>query len=422
LVRLFLSLIILSIIQGCSPILKEVKSFSSEKQYHAGFYLLDPAKNKVLVDYQADKYFTPASNTKILTLYATKLILQDPLVEFYMVKDGSTVHLWPTGSPNFLNPVLADSSNYEILAQADSLVLSYANYTAERFGSGWAWDDYNSSYSPELSPFPIYSNFATFTLDSITHELSIIPSFLLDSVIIEHGDKFAVEREEHSNLFKVTVGHCHDCVRQRPFRLTLAMVAKLYSDTLHIPVSISNTPRPESAELITGTEQDSVTKVMMQESDNFLAEQLLLQVAGVLKDSLETSLAIDSLQHHLNSFLPDSAIWVDGSGLSRYNMITPRSVVRLWQELLTMYGRDRLLKIISVGGKSGTIKNWYSAEPPFIYGKTGTLRHNHNLSGILITKSGKLLLFAYMNNHYQTSSSTIKREMEQVLNSIYERY
>jgi serine-type D-Ala-D-Ala carboxypeptidase/endopeptidase (penicillin-binding protein 4) len=422
LVRLFLSLLILSIFQGCSPLLKEIKSFSSENQYHAGFYLLDPVKNKILLDYQGDKYFTPASNTKILTLYATKLFLDDPLPAFYMVKEDDNIQLWPTGSPTFLNPVLADSSNYEMLAGADSLVLSYANYTAERFGSGWAWDDYNSSYSPELSPFPIYSNFATFTLDSVTFDLSITPSFLLDSVIIAHGDKFTVEREESSNLFKVTVGPCHDCVRQRPFRLTPAMVAKLYSDTLHIPVSINNIPRPEQVRLVRGMEQDSVTKVMMQESDNFLAEQLLLQVAGVLRDTLETSFAIDSLQHHLSSFLPDSVIWVDGSGLSRYNMITPRSIVRLWQELLTMYGRDRLLKIISAGGKSGTIKNWYSAEPPFIYGKTGTLRHNHNLSGILLTKSGKLLLFAYMNNHYQTSSAVIKREMEQVLNTIYEKY
>jgi hypothetical protein len=33
-----------------------------------------------------------------------------------------------------------------------------------------------------------------------------------------------------------------------------------------------------------------------------------------------------------------------------------------------------------------------------------------------------LLLFAYMNNHYQTSSAVIKREMEQVLNTIYEKY
>lgn len=421
-VRPYFIIIIFFILQGCSPIIKEISSFSNENQYHAGFYLLDPANNKVLADYQGDKYFTPASNTKILTLYAAKLVLEDPLPAFYMVKDSSILHLWPTGNPNFLNQVLADSSNYEILAEADSLVLSYANFTSEHFGSGWAWDDYNSSYSPEMSPFPIYSNLATFTLDSLTGTISVVPSFLSDSLIIEQGEDFKVERENNRNIFTVTIGSYEDSIRQRPFRLTESMVAKLYSDTLHIPVSITYTVRPDSAKILTGMPQDSVFKVMMQESDNFLAEQLLLQVAGVLKDTLEASQAIDSLQHYLNSFLPDTAIWVDGSGLSRYNMITPRSVVRLWQEVLSMFGRERLMQIVSIGGEAGTIKNWYIAEQPYIYGKTGTLRHNHNLSGMLITKSGRLLLFAYMNNHYQSSSSVIKEEMEQVLYKIYEKY
>ena len=421
-IRPFLFIITFLTLQGCSPVLKEIKTFSKENQYHAGFYLLDPAKNEVLEDYQGDKYFTPASNTKILTLYAVNLFLDKSLPAFYIAEDSLATYLWPTGNPAFLNPVLMDSSNYDILSRAESLVLSYAGFASERFGSGWAWDDYNSSYSAELSAFPIYSNLASFTIDSVAGTLSVVPSFLQDSLILEKGEEFKVERRENTNIFTVTMGSYTDSIRYRPFRLTEAMVAKLYSDTLHIPVSVSSIPRPDSAKIFYGMAQDSVLKVMMQESDNFLADQLLLQVAGVLKDTLDASLAIDSLQYHLNTFLPDTAIWVDGSGLSRYNMVTPRSVVRLWQELLEDFGRERLLQLVSVGGESGTIKDWYIADQPYIYGKTGTLRHNHNLSGMLITKSGRLLLFSYMNNHYQSSSSVIKEEMEKVLFKIYEKY
>ena len=421
-IRPFLSIITFFLLQGCSPILKEIKTFSKENQYHAGFYLLDPAKNQVLEDYQGDKYFTPASNTKILTLYAANMFLEKSLPAFYIAEDSLATYLWPTGNPTFLNPVLMDFSNYDMLTRADSLVLSYAGFASKRFGSGWAWDDYNSSYSAELSAFPIYSNLASFTIDSVSGTISVVPSFLQDSLILEKGDEYKVERRENTNIFTVTMGFYTDSIRYRPLRLTKAMVAKLYSDTLHIPVSVSSLPRPDSAKILYGMEQDSVLKVMMQESDNFLADQLLLQVAGVLKDTLDASLAIDSLQYHLNTFLPDTAIWVDGSGLSRYNMITPRSIVRLWQELLEDFGRERLLQLVSVGGESGTIKDWYIADQPYIYGKTGTLRHNHNLSGILISKSGRLLLFSYMNNHYQSSSSVIKEEMEKVLFKIYEKY
>ena len=415
-------IIFLFLSQGCSSVLREIRSFSQVNQYHAGFYLFDPATEQVLADYQGDKYFTPASNTKILTLYAAKKVLANPLPTFYILEDSSVTYLWPTGNPSFLNPVLSDSTNFTTLAGADSLVLSYPNFATERFGSGWAWDDYNTSFSPELSPFPIYSNLATFTLDSLTNKVRVIPSFLRDSIIIKQGEHFKVEREEFNNRFTVTIGACKDCLRQRSFRLTEAMLAKLYSDTLHIPVTIASIPRPDNARILKGLPQDSVFKVMMQQSDNFLAEQLLLQVADELKDTFNIALAIDSIQHHLNLFLPDSASWVDGSGLSRYNMITPRSVVRLWQQLLIMFGRERLMRIIAAGGNSGTIENYYIAEEPYIYGKTGTLRHNHNLSGLLVAKSGRLLLFAYMNNHYSTGSVKIKEEMEHVLRKIYEKY
>ena len=410
-------------IYGCSPVLKDIRSFADESQYHAGFYLYDPLQKKVLAQHQADKYFTPASNTKILTLFAAKLTLPDPLPAFYYTRDSLTAYVWPTGYPGFLNPVLGDTSNYRLLAAADSLVLATTNFTAARFGSGWAWDDYNSSYSPERSAFPIYSNLATFVLDSGTHDLTVTPAFLYDSLTFVQGEKFAVNREEQANKFTVTMGVCADCERQRPYRLTAAMTARLFSDTLGVPVTLVDTlARPDSARVLSGLPQDSVFKVMMQESDNFLAEQLLLQVAGVLKDTLNTALAIDSLHHVLHRFLPDSVIWVDGSGLSRYNMVTPRSVVMLWDKLLQMFGRERLLDIVSVGGVAGTIKNWYAAEQPYIYGKTGTLRHNHDLSGLLITKSGRLLLFAYMNNHYPTGSTPIKENMERVLHYIYEKY
>ncbi len=407
---------------GCSPVLQKIRTFADSAQYHAGFYLYDPATRKVLAEHQADKYFTPASNTKILTLYAAKRVLPDPLPAFYYARDSLAAYLWPTGYPGFLNPVLPDTPNYPLLAAADSLVLSVAGFTAPRFGPGWAWDDYNSSYSPERSAYPIYGNLATFFLDTLSHELTVAPAFLRDSITLAEGEKFTVQRQEGSNRFTVTLGACNDCERQRPYRLTHAMLARLYHDTLHVPVHIDTVARPATARLITGLPQDSVFKVMMQESDNFLAEQLLLQVAGALKDSLDTSLAIDSLQHFLNALLPDSVIWVDGSGLSRYNMITPRSVVMLWDELLRMFGQERLMNILSVGGVAGTIENWYAEEQPYIYGKTGTLRHNHDLSGLLITQSGRLLLFAYMNNHYPSGSTPVKENMEQVLHKIYEKY
>src|SRR5690606_39863376 len=87
-------------------------------------------------------------------------------------------------------------------------------------------------------------------------------------------------------------------------------------------------------------------KVMMQDSDNFIAEQLLLSCAGVLSDTLAPEIAIDYMKANFLSDLPDEPIWIDGSGLSRYNLFTPRSIVMLWDKILESVPRQRLFRLL----------------------------------------------------------------------------
>ncbi len=161
---------------------------------------------------------------------------------------------------------------------------------------------------------------------------------------------------------------------------------------------------------------------MMQESDNFIAEQLLLVCAAVLSDTLQPEIAIKHIQTNFLNDLPDKPVWVDGSGLSRYNLFTPRSIVRTWEKIYELVPRDRLFALLAVGGKSGTIRNWYKADRPYIFGKTGSLSNNHSLSGYLVTRKGKTLIFSFMNSNFTASGSEVRRNMQSILNFIYETY
>ena len=161
----------------------------------------------------------------------------------------------------------------------------------------------------------------------------------------------------------------------------------------------------------------------MQESDNFIAEQLLLLCANALFDTLEVSKTIKYAKDSLLSDLPDQANWVDGSGLSRYNMFTPRSIVYLLTDLYKKIPQERLFHIFPAGGKSGTISTRYNGvTKPYIYAKSGTLRNKHCLSGYLIAKSGKVLIFSFMHNNYPNGSADHKVEMDKVLKAIYLAY
>ena len=125
--------------------------------------------------------------------------------------------------------------------------------------------------------------------------------------------------------------------------------------------------------------------------------------------------------------LPQEPQWVDGSGLSRYNMFTPKSIIRLLEAIDEEYANDsNLFHLLPAGGESGTISNWYAPQgkrkEPYVYAKTGTLSNNHSLSGYLLTNSGKKLYFSFMNNHYIGSSSKVKKEMDKVLWYIHGNY
>ena len=82
---------------------------------------------------------------------------------------------------------------------------------------------------------------------------------------------------------------------------------------------------------------------------------------------------------------------------------------------------ERLLSIFPVGGESGTIADYYRTNGhPFLYAKTGTLSNRHCLSGYLFTKNEKLLLFSFMHSNFYGSSAPLKKEMDRVLQHIYE--
>src|SRR5260370_3750407 len=161
---------------------------------------------------------------------------------------------------------------------------------------------------------------------------------------------------------------------------------------------------------------------MMQDSDNFIAEHLLRQCVAVVSDTLKPEIAINYAKKNFLSDLPDAPQWVDGSGLSRFNLFTPRSISALWKKIYEVVPQERLFKLIAAGGKNGTIKNYFKSDAPYVFGKTGSLNNVRSLSGFLITKKGKIFIFSFMNNNFVAPSSDVRKRMEKIINRIHERY
>lgn len=405
------------------PILRNIQELENEFNHHTGFVLYDPESMEYLIEYNGGKYFTPASNTKVFTLFTALQALDDSLPGLFYVEQEDSLIFWGTGDPSLLNQYLPDSRVFNFLKTAEKdLYFSSANFHDEHFGPGWAWDDYSYTFSSEISPLPIFGNNLTIRKTANTDFLKIDQPYfkqffwLADSV---KGEAKILREIGSNQMIYFPSLKDRKFSEQVPFHYSDHILTTLLSDTLKKPVTLIQKPLPKDYKTIYSIPADSAYKVMMQESDNFIAEQLLLVTSAVLTDSLDAEKAIDySIKHYLQG-IPDQPVWVDGSGLSRYNLITPQSMVWIWNKLYQTVPFDRLKGLLSTGGETGTLKNYFQNPSPYIFGKTGTLSNNHNISGFIITKKGKLYIFAFMNNNYPVKAIAVKKKMEQILWDIH---
>jgi len=418
--------ILVLIVVACSPALvikKQLGQIQNLQQDHIGFSLYDPATKKSLIQYNDAKYFTPASNTKIFTFYTSLKLLGDSINALTYVQQNDSLIFWGLGDPSFLNPLAYDNGRaFQFLKNAPGkLYFSSSNFKTDALGNGWAWDDYNYNYSIERSSFTLYGNLIT--LKKQGEKVVTQPSFFEEHLITaneNHSDEEVV-RAIDDNQLTYYPGKRKFKTQEIPFHVSADLLADLLTDTLKRQVEHVFIPLKRGT-ILKSIPADSIYRVMMQDSDNFMAEQLLMQCAAVVSDTLKPEIAIRFATKNFMNTLPDKPQWVDGSGLSRFNLFTPRTIVSLWEKIYNEVPRERLFRLLAVGGGSGTIKNWYKHTPPFIFAKTGTLSNNHTLSGFIITKKGKTLIFSWMNNSFVTPTNEVRKKMEKLLLEIREKY
>lgn len=407
-----------------------------EKNF-TGFALYDTGLDEMVYTYQADKYYTPASNTKIFTLYASLKLLGDsiPALEYRMEND--TLFFTGTGDPTFLHPDIHEIDTtyeqqvYDFLKNTGKQLVYVPRPTEDAFfGPGWSWADYNFYYSTERSVLPLYANVVRFDFMEGFNKPLVSPDYFTSYVqgFADPEARYWVVRQQHENYFSFrpkpdTLSFSRDV----PFIQSAQLASSLLQDTLQRRVLLKEVEEdfPEFNQKLYSLPADSVYQRMMQISDNFFAEQLLMVCSSVFKDTLSTEWTIDYMKENYLADLPDEPIWVDGSGLSRYNLQTPRSIVALLRKVDEELSDERIKTIFPAGGESGTIRSWYpnpEGGEPYVFAKTGTLSNKSALSGFIYTKSGKKLIFSFLHNNYITSTSPLKQEMEEILRDIYLNY
>ncbi|MDP4213100.1 MAG: D-alanyl-D-alanine carboxypeptidase [Bacteroidota bacterium] len=407
------------------------------KSAHVGVYVYDDSLKKDIAAFQDDKYFVPASNTKLFSLYAGMKYLGDSLVGIRYNSNDTALFIYPSGDPSLLHPDYLEQPVVDFLKKTQKKIYFVdAAWQEEPLGAGWAWDDYNDDYAIERSLLPVYGNFIRWTQKKepgsgnaafettpqvfSSPEISWKVNFSTDTA----EKTFYVRRAKDTNTFEIRTGNEAFKEQDVPFITnSLSSALELLKDTLGKPVySIHQAPAFSALpSIIYSRPADSVYIPMMHRSDNFFAEQTLLMVSDQKLGLMNDSKIIDSLLQQDYADLPQKPSWADGCGLSRFNLFSPRDFVMLLGKLKNEFGMDRMKKILPTGG-TGTLKRYYMNDSGSIFAKTGSLTGVLSLSGYLYTRKSRLLEFSVLVNNHYSSGTAVRKAVEEYIEYIRKNY
>ena len=169
--------------------------------------------------------------------------------------------------------------------------------------------------------------------------------------------------------------------------------------------------------------------VTNKESLNLHAELLLLQLGLAVTGKGERAQGVRIVRQFLiNAGIDkDDFVFYDGSGLSGYDLVTPRAVAKL----LSFAAHDPKTGApqpwfadwkasLPVGGVDGTLADRFTAPPlkGHVFAKTGTHSEGRALSGYLECASGQTVIFSILVDHQLPGDSADRDAMDKIVAAI----
>jgi D-alanyl-D-alanine carboxypeptidase/D-alanyl-D-alanine-endopeptidase (penicillin-binding protein 4) len=174
----------------------------------------------------------------------------------------------------------------------------------------------------------------------------------------------------------------------------------------------------QSARLVEGL------RVINKDSQNLHAEMLLREVGFVMRNVGSYEAGLEELEN----FLVEAGLnkrefeFVDASGLSRKDLVSPAGTVQLLTHMWKSPHRDDYLSTLPVAGEDGTLDWRFSRTTARgrIRAKTGTLGHVTALSGYATTEDGRNLAFSIYVNNFSVAGSYIRSLVDRMVVAMIE--
>ena len=362
------------------------------------FSLGQLSNSKRIVDYNSDKLMTPGSNVKLLTLFmGLKNFDSFPILNY--TKKDNKFYFWSTGYPLLKHPKKNDSTILELLkSQKDSLIYIVKKNQSESLGPGWAWDDVNYYFSPERSIFPIFGNLIKIKkTKNDKNKLDFVPKYFEDK-LLDNQLKFVNDFKFSNNKDSILI----------PFRTSDSLFVELLNIELgkEIGMEFNKLELPKNFKTVYSNDK-TLYELLIQDSDNLVAESIVMMTSGKGSSEFDIEKQIKTFQNKEFSNWNDKIFWIDGSGMSRYNLLNTEFILSV------------LNKIHKILGKQGIVNLFPNYFPNYdkigsVFAKTGTLKNNRCLSGY-IYKGEKNYVFSLMVSNHRSNIVHLNNSFKNIL-------
>lgn len=401
--------------------------FLNEEGAKWGLSLIDRQTGETLV-WHENEWFIPASNQKLWTS-AVALDRLGPnycWTTSYGVKDQT---LWFKGGGD---PVFSWEDVQEIVKhlkkkgvkKIDALYVDDSLFQSERWGTGWMWDDLTMGFAAPIHAFNLEENRIPFQLifsgDQIQTKnpfpfveaqldisaLKVSPSDETEYTLVRTDDyQYIVQGIIAKDEEEIEVA-----VESGPEFFYLAVQAACHREGIEMDVEVPFYVQPVPKELMDKSSiqlphhsppLSEILKLVNQDSRNLVAEVLLRTLPLQLNEvgTVESGVKIvEDVCKGWNLKLPGK--YVDGSGLSTYNLSSPFTLRRLLEHMLEHPYTSTFQESLAQLGKSGTLEQRELTLPHGwdLKAKTGTVNGVKTLSGYLYQKGEVRIIFSCMIN------------------------
>jgi D-alanyl-D-alanine carboxypeptidase/D-alanyl-D-alanine-endopeptidase (penicillin-binding protein 4) len=448
-----------------------------------GLLVVDAESGATLYEKNANEYFLPASNMKLLTT-ALALDTLGPEYRFHttvetngaLAPDGKLsgdLILAGRGDPNLSNRKFPYENKEEFdgppekaLAEladaiaargvkeiAGDIVGDDSYFPRERYPDGWEIDDMVWEYGAAISAIVVDDNTVTLTLTpgekaGGTVTAAVEPptrEFTVKNEVTIIGAKekpdLRLTREPGGDTVVVSgVMPAGSAPRklvlaiQEPALHAGNLLAQLLKDRgikIGGTVRAIHDPDPAAASRTVLAERLSIplkdsVKLVNKISQN-LHTEVLLRTAARQQGRWATP---EDLQKFPEAFyakagIPEGdVIQTDGSGLSRHDLVTPRAFVALLAYAQKQAWFPAFLASLPVAGADGTLNERMKAAPLTgkIYAKTGSVTHVRTLSGYAETPGGRKLIFSFLSNNQGAKNHEVHTAIDGVCLAMVEEF